>query len=448
VRTPTARIGTVRWFAMLMALGVVATACIGGGSEGNTNATPRPSGSTIQPKVAQDPTSPVTISFASWVGSSPQFKKFATQFTALHPNITIKFQNIPAERATDKLTTQVAGGTAPDTAYMDSAAVSDFASRQALVNLDSYIAGSTNVDLTDYVPGFLTSAQVEGSTYGLPFDGETTGLFYRTDLFQAAGITSPPATWEEMQVDAQKLTDASKKQYGFIQFAPEAAYYWYPFLWGAGGSLLSDDGKTVEFNSPEAQQAADFYIGLSKYVPPDYLNSNSWDGRVAFATGKVAMYEAGSWFGGEMTSSFPKINGKWDVAPIPEGPAGCATTLAGDTLVVFSQTKNADAAYLWLDFLSSKENMKTWTFGSKTTTLLPPRQSLLDDPDLGKYNPWLAGFADNMKCAVTSNITQPKWPQVEQSLNENLGKAIYGDLTPQAALEEAATKGQALINGG
>ena len=65
---------------------------------------------------------------------------------------------------------------------------------------------------------------------GLPFDGESTGLFYRTDLFQAAGITSPPTTWEELQADAAKLTIPSKKQYGWIIFGPESAYYWYPFL--------------------------------------------------------------------------------------------------------------------------------------------------------------------------------------------------------------------------
>src|SRR5205823_14906635 len=141
-----------------------------------------------------------------------------------------------------------------------------------------------------------------------------------------------------------------------------SAYYWYPFLWQAGGNLISDDGKTLEFNSPQGQQAANFYVGLRQYSPPDYFNSNSWDGRVAFATGKVAMYEAGSWFGGEMTSSFPQINGKWSVAPIPQGPARCATTQAGDTLVAFSQSKNQDAAWLWIDFLTQKENMKTWTF--------------------------------------------------------------------------------------
>lgn len=428
--------------AALVAVAVVTTGCaLGGGGEGESQA------GNVEPRTAQEPKEPTTITFASWVGESPQMKKFAEDFQKEYPNITIEFQNVPAERATDKLTTQVAGGNPPDVAYMDSSAVEDFSSRNALVNLDGYIAGSDVINPDDYIEGFRSAVEFDGSMYGLPFDGETTGLFYRTDLFEQAGIEEPPATWEEFEQAAAALTDESQKQYGFILFAPEAYYYWYPFLWQAGGDLLSEDEKDVAFDSPEGIEAAEFYVGLREYSPADYLNSNSWDGRVAFATGKVGMYMAGSWFGGEMKLSFPKINGKWDVAPLPEGPEGCATTLAGDTLAIFAQSEEQDAAWLWIEFLSRDENMKRWTFGSKTSTLLPPRQSLLDDPELGKFNPWLEGFAENMKCAVTNNITNPKWVQIEQEmLNPNLGKALYGDLTAEEAIKKAAQEGEELLS--
>ena len=169
---------------------------------------------------------------------------------------------------------------------------------------------------------------------------------------------------------------------------------------------------------------------------------------MAFATGKVGMYEAGSWFGGEMKSSFPQIDGKWDVTPMPAGPAGCATTVAGDSLVMFSQSKNQDAAWLWMEYLTQAENMKAWTFGSPTTTLLPPRVDLLNDPDLGKYNPWLQGFADQMDCAVADNLSNKNWGEAADALNKQLGKAIYGDITPDEAIDNAATEAQRLLSGG
>ncbi|HEX2060091.1 MAG TPA: sugar ABC transporter substrate-binding protein [Thermoanaerobaculia bacterium] len=430
----------VRTCALALAAVLALGACVGAGNTGSNNQSQN-----TEAKVAQEPTEPTTITFASWVGDSPQMQKFAKDFHEEYPNITIKFANVPAERATDKLTTQVAGGNPPDVAFMDASAVEQFASREALVNLDGYIAGSDVIVEDDYIEGFKQAAVFEDSLYGLPFDGETTGLFYRTDLFEAAGIEEPPATWEEFEEAAAALTDKAKKQYGFIVFAPEAYYYWYPWLWQAGGDLLNEDQTEVAFDDEAGQEAADFYTGLAKYSPPDYYNSNSWDGRVAFASGKVAMYMAGSWFGGEMKVSFPEITDKWDVAPLPEGPAGCATTLAGDVLAIFAQSDKQDAAWLWIEYLSRDENMKTWTYGSETSTLLPPRQSLLDDPELGKHNPWLEGFADNMACARTNNITAEAWPEIEQILNENLGKAIYGEMSGAEAVVQAGERGDELL---
>jgi multiple sugar transport system substrate-binding protein len=433
VRRSRALVGAVVTSALLLA------AC--GGGDGTDKSANEPTGAGPVP----EPTAPVTVSFASWVGQQADMKKLAKTFTKEHPNITIQFQNIPAEQATQKLTAQIAGGNPPDVAYVDASAVASFASRKALVNLDDYTKRSDVVDINDYVPAFRTFVTYKDSTYGLPIDGESTGLFYRKDLFKAAGIAAPPTTWDEFQADAQKLTQPDKKQYGFALFAPESAYYWYPWLWQNGGKLLSDDGKKPEFNSPVAKESADFYVGLTKYAPKDYLNSNSYDGRVAFANAQVGMYMAGAWFAGTLMEEFPKLTGKWAAAPLPEGKAGCATTIAGDALVMFSQGKKQDAAWKWIEFLSKKDNMAAWTFGSPGGTTLPPRTSLLESPELTQKKPILKGFADAMKCGVSNVIAHPKWPQIEEALNEELGKAMYGDQSPSDALDAAAGKAESLL---
>jgi multiple sugar transport system substrate-binding protein len=418
---------------------LVAAGCGGGSSSDDDSSAGKSKGP------VPEPTEPVTITFASWVGSDPTMQKFADEFHKEHPNITVKFENIPAEQASDKLTTQIAGNNAPDAAYIDASATANFASLGALVNLDDYIARGDIVKPDDYVEAFKTFTTYDGSLYGLPFDGESTGLFYRTDLLKAAGIDHPPTTWEEFQADAQALTQPDKRQYGYELFAPESAYYWYPWLWQAGGQLLSDDGKTVLFDSAEAKHAADFYVGLTKYAPADYLNSNSYDGRVAFANGQVGMYMAGAWLAGTLTSEFPKIDGKWDTAPLPEGSAGCATTIAGDALVLFNQSDNQDAAWKWIEFLSKPENLAEWTYGSKNGTLLPTLTSLLDSPQLVKEKPILQGFADAMKCGVSNVVANPKWPQVEKVLNDELGSAMYGDKSPSEALDDAANQAQDIL---
>ncbi|MBD0329572.1 MAG: sugar ABC transporter substrate-binding protein [Thermoleophilia bacterium] len=424
--------------ALVALLTLLAAGCGGdGGDDGDAQDT------TDAGEPVAAPTEPVTITFASWVGNEPNIKKLAKKFQQEYPTITVKFQNVPFEQIAQKLTTQVAGGNPPDAAYIDAGTTADFASRGALVNLDSYIERSEDVDPDDFVEAFAKSTQYEGSWYGIPFDGETTGLFYRTDLFEQAGIDGPPTTWEEFEEAARELTDEAKKQYGYILFATEAAYYWYPWLWQAGGEVLTEDGE-VAFTSDEAREAAEFYVGLREYSPPDYLNSNSYDGRVAFAQGKVAMYMAGSWFAGTLEGEYPKIKGKWATAPLPEGDEGCATTIAGDNLVVFDASANKDAAWLWIEFLSRPENMATWTFDSEGSTLLPPREELLDSPELEQKKPVLAGFAEAMKCGVVS-AANPKGPKIEQALNEQLGRAMYGEVSSDEALDNAAEEAEKIL---
>lgn len=425
--------------ALLIAL--VAAGCGSSDSGSESNSASTGAGS------IPDPKSPTTITFASWVGKEPGMKALYKKFQAEHPNITVKFVNIPAEGASQKLTTQIAGGNPPDAAYLDAGTTADFASRGAVVKLDDYVKRTPEQKPDDYVKAFKGSAEYEGSLYALPFDGESTGLFYRTDMFKAAGITDPPKTWDEFLQDAQKLTNPAKKQYGYALFAPspESAYYWYPWLWQAGGTLLSDDEKTPEFNSEAGKKAADFYVGLAKYSPKDYLNSNSYDGRVAFANGSVGMYMAGAWLAGVLKDEFPKIEGKWATAPLPEGEAGCKTTIAGDNLVMFSQSDKQDAAWIWIDFLTRPESMKRWTVDDPASTIMPTRTSLLQSPELVKNKPVLEGFIKAMDCGVTSLINNPKWPRVEEMLSEQLGKAMYGQQSGSEAVDAAAQEASPLL---
>jgi multiple sugar transport system substrate-binding protein len=393
----------------------------------------------------QEPSEPQTVTFFSWVGNYPTMKKMKADFEKEYPNITIKFENAPAEQAQQVLSTRIAGNNAPDVAYINASDTADYASRGALVDLDNYMSRSDVVKPDDYVEAFRTFVTWEDKMWGLPYDGETTGLFYRTDLFEEAGIEEPPKTWEEFRQTAEQLTEEGGDQYGFEMFASESAYYWYPWLYQAGGDVLTEDGTDIAFDSAEGKEAAEFYVDLAQYSPPDYFNSNSYDGRVAFAQGDVAMYVAGAWFAGVMTDEFPQIDGKWAAAPLPEGEAGCKTTIAGDSLVMFDETEVSDAAWLWMEFLSRPENLAYWTYETEGT-LLPPTESLLESPDLEEAKPILKPFADLMECGVASTVNNPKYPRVETILNEELGKAIYGDITAEEALDNAAQQGRAILS--
>jgi multiple sugar transport system substrate-binding protein len=393
---------------------------------------------------------PVTVSFAFWGDPEAIFwTRVKEEFEAANPGVTIEYQVVPSEEIFDKLLTQIAAGNPPDSAYISDWMTGAFALNDGLAPLDDYIAGSSVINLDDYVPAFLQPARTNDIQYGLPFASETTGLFYRTDRFEEAGLdpNSPPQTWEEFQEYAEMLTNPAENKYGYAVFAPEAAYYFYPWLWQAGGEQLNpEDPNDVIWDSPEGQRAADFYANLANYSPQDLLNATSWDGRVPFANGDVAMYMAGAWFAGVLLTEFPDATGLWAAAPLPTDER-CATTIAGDHLVVFANSPNKDAAYKWIEFLSQDENMIEYNLGTPDypSTLLPPRQSLLENPDLIEGRPYMEGFLDNMDCAFVPEADQPRYFEVEEILTEQLGRAFYGEIDGATAVIEAAAEGEAVL---
>jgi len=409
--------------------------------------------SKLSPSI-KDPSSPVTITYETWQDfSKGALPALAKEFHQIHPNISIKFQAVPADSAQTKLTTQIAGGNPPDVAYVDDGTVGAFAPRGAILNLEDYMSKSKATPKSDYVPAFAKMVSYQGQMYGLPIDGESTALFYRTDELKKAGISSPPKTWAELEADAKKLTIPSEKQYGYALFATtgETSYYWYPFLYQAGGTQTTPDDKHAAFASPAGLKAGEFYVGLRKYSSPDLWGSDSWTARVTFATGKSAMYMAGAWFAGEMENTFKKtIKNNWAVAPLPTETAGspCATTIAGDALVIPSASKNHDAAWKWMEFLSAPQNMALLNLGTKKnpTTLLPPRTSLLNNPETFKSNPILKPFAANMRCGITDLSQNPNWGNVDSGpLSDALAHGIYGKGNIDDELKSAASKADSIL---
>lgn len=397
-----------------------------------------------------EPAEPVTVTWATWYNTdTPFWQATIAAFQEVHPNITIEVQSVPNEEMFDKFLAQIAAGNPPDTAIVSDWMTGALAQNDGLLALDDYIAKSTIIDIEDYVPAYLEPSRAGDVQYGLPFAGETTMLFYRTDRFEEVGLdpNSPPQTWEEFQQYAEQLTDTANAKYGFAVFAPEAAFYFYPWLWQAGGDQLNpDDPNDVIWDSPEGQKAADFYANLAQYSPPDLLNATSWDGRVPFANGDVGMYMAGTWFAGTLLTEFPDATGLWAAAPLPQDQR-CATTIAGDHLVVFKAAKNPDAAYKWVEWLSSPQNMVGFNLGNPNEpgTLLPPKTSLLEDDSLYENRPYLQASRDSMECAYVPEADQPNYFLAEELLTEYLGQAFYGEITGSEAIAQAAEEAEAAL---
>jgi multiple sugar transport system substrate-binding protein len=97
-----------------------------------------------------------------------------------------------------------------------------------------------------------------------------------------------------------------------------------------------------------------------------------------------------------------------------------------------------------MEFLSQPDVLAQQTYKTQGT-LLPPLTSLLEGEEITQEKPILEGFIDLMPCGVASTVSNPKFPRVEVALNEELGKAMYGDQSAEDALNNAAQQAEAIL---
>src|SRR4051812_21836135 len=179
--------------------------------------------SSSQPKsgdASPDSKTPVTLSILSpLVVEAPEAdveKQYAADYEKAHPNVKVEFVGVPMNEAYAKISTLATGGDMPDI-FINSPEFSTQAQQLGIVADMQSLLGD------DFVKGFakatLKQATLDGEVQFAPYFTIPTGLLYRTDLFEEAGL-KPPTTWDEFRADAKKLTvdtngDGTPDRWGF-----------------------------------------------------------------------------------------------------------------------------------------------------------------------------------------------------------------------------------------
>lgn len=166
----------------------------------------------------------------------------------------------------DKLMASIAAGSPPEMALLDNFQVATWAQQDALVKLDDLMAASgTSFDgIYDWA---RSGSQYKGSTYSIPYNGDTRALFYNKDLFAAAGLDpeNPPSTIEELNAAAEKLTimdGSTYKQVGIIPwlFAGKPIYTWG---WNFGGDFYDADANVLTIAKAENIEALQWEVDVA-----------------------------------------------------------------------------------------------------------------------------------------------------------------------------------------
>ncbi|MEE6263580.1 ABC transporter substrate-binding protein [Plantactinospora sonchi] len=188
----------------------------------------------------------VTLDF-TWWGNDDRAKVTEAAidlFEQKHPNIKVNTSFGAFDAYFQKLSTQIAGGDAPDVVQMDRAYLREYAERNALRDLTEYVEDGT-LKVADLTQTLLPAGKVGDATYAVPIAQNTQGIVYDPALWEKAGVAAPTPTWTwaDMQAAGQKISQANGgKVAGFGDFG--FAIDWFDiWLRQRDKAIYTDDGK-------------------------------------------------------------------------------------------------------------------------------------------------------------------------------------------------------------
>lgn len=368
---------------------------------------------------------------------SAEITKLIRQYENDHPNVTIKLVRDNDASYYDKLVTQITAGKGPDIVRLEPPKVASYIVNGWLEPLDDVV---TDQAKADYFPNTIDAASRDGVVYAVPQDVSTLALYYRKDLFQAAGITAAPTTWAELVRDAKILT--KDKTYGIGLFGGWGAYEFYPWLWQAGAEVLNADGTRATFNSADGVRALQLWTDLQKSaMPPGMATATEDDVRGPFENGTLAMFTSGPYMVSTLNNDkVPPSD--WGVAPLPADKVS-ASVLGGMDLALLKNSKVKDAAKEFLTWFMSDEIQTTW---AKDLGYIPVKQSMYDSPDFAND-----ATTQTFKQIVADSKSRPTIAlaaDVDEALGNAVQAALSGSATPRQALDDAAQKANDAISNG
>jgi multiple sugar transport system substrate-binding protein len=373
----------------------------------------------------------VVVSYYS-AQTGPIFEAMAEEFEKNNPDIDIQIEVVNWDNLEQKLTTDVAGGTAPDVSIIGTRWLAGYVQEGIAEPLDEYMSDEFK---SQFIDVFMSPSVFDGETYGLPVAASARAMYYNKALFEQAGIAEPPSTWDELKDAAAKIAALGDDTYGFgIQGKEiETDAYWYYAFWTHGGELL-ENGKSG-IASEAGVQAANLYksmidAGLTQPGVTGYNRENLQD---LFKQGRLGIILTGPWLRGQMKDEAPDV--EYGIAPIPEGTTK-ATYGVTDSIIIFSSSDVKEDAWKFLEEAAFTDKWRR-EFTLKEG-FVPVFKSVAEDPHFAD-DPELAAFTSMLPNAKFAPII-PNWEEMADATTRALQQIYLGEAPPEQALGDAAAR--------
>ncbi|MCZ0068163.1 sugar ABC transporter substrate-binding protein [Bacillus sonorensis] len=371
-------------------------------------------------------------------------KKYASE------NVEAKIDFIPRSGNgggyEDKVNAALTTNTLPDVITLDGPNTAAYAKSGVIAPLDEYIK-----DQDDLLPSIKQQGTYQGKLYAIGVSESSVGIYYNKKMLKDAGVdlkTLPtvenPWTWDEFLELCKKLKNKYDKPAIDMQLQSKdemLTYALLPFVWSAGGDVLSKDGKKAEgvFNDKLTVEAMTF---IQTMLKEGYTTRTPV--KQAFETEKYPMKMSGVWTVTDMETNFPNVD--YGVMPYPVSPkTKKLVSPSGSWQFAMTQTsENKEWAAKLVDWMTNKEsNLEL----SRSIAALPVRYS--SEKVLAKeFSAEMNVFLQQLKETGHARPVTPAYPQVTRAFQQAIDDISFFDRHQdiQSVLDTRAKEMQSAID--
>jgi len=312
--------------------------------------------------------------------------------------------------------------------------------------LDNYFNAWEDKD--QFVKSTLDPLTINGKLYAIPYNTNARALIYRKDIFEKYGL-KVPKTWTEFVQTAREITKRTNRQvYGIFLCTqvggPRAAQEFISWYYQVSGKkhLFDVVGDKKIFNGTVEQFEAVLTL-YDECFKGDYPacdpneRGNGWPSEdPGYVAGKWAMAPMGPWLWGRRTESDSArdiLENKTEITSLPVYEKGVpATYLEVKPIAINAYSKNKDAAWELIKFITSREKMGKWLADSGG---IPARRDSLemDVFTKTKLGWWIQGFANELPKSVAQ--APINWGPVSEANLRAVNYVIYDEKTPREAAQ-------------
>lgn len=382
--------------------------------------------------------------FLATQGADPRssaLRSVVDKFNASQSKYEVQVESINYARIDNQVIQATAAGQGPDILNVYTDQLSMHVAAKSIRALDDFVAKMPDADRDDFVSN-LKFFKFKNQVMALPWETRVWLLWYRKDVLDKAGVKLPQ-TLDELGAVAGKVSSDQAMGFGVgastSGLGAGAMEAFMPVFWAAGGQLFDETGKAT-INSAAGTKALSFFrdlVAKHKGMRSTVVSMTADDAMSAIKAGTIDMTIMGSFRVGAARNA-AATGDNLQTAPIPGWTADkpSPARLAGQTLTIGANSKNAEGAWLFIQhYLSTPSQLEFARAG-----VMPSRKSTYQDSFFkegaaaAEIQKWIAYASSDGRMEAT--------PEDFSKLSEEIAKAMQRVIVkgedPQKTLDDAA----------